>query len=123
MNGKSEWIEGGRAGQHATSGDWEVPSRCRALVRRRYFVDREPGALLMGLPADEATRQDVASLVPRAQAWHPRVTFAIQRAGAALAVKASARESELDQIYALYFTEPAAEPPAAEPPAAEPPAS
>jgi hypothetical protein len=81
-----------------------LPSRCRALVSRRYFVDREPGALLMWLPADETTRADLATLVPQAQAWHPTVRFAIRRTGAALAVKATARESDLDHLYATYFT-------------------
>jgi hypothetical protein len=91
-------------GRTYAGGAQRIPARCRALVRRRYFVDREPGALLMWLPADDATRADVASLVPRAQAWHPSVRFAVQRAGAALAVKATAREAELDHLYATYFT-------------------
>src|SRR5882724_895195 len=91
-------------GRAHVGGAQRPPARCRALVGRRYFVDREPGALLMWLPADDATRADVATLVPQAQAWHPGVRFAIQRAGAALAVKATARESDLDHLYATYFT-------------------
>lgn len=91
-------------GRTHVGGAHRLPSRCRALVRRRYFVDREPGALLMWLPADEATRADLATLVPQAQASHPTVRFAIHRTGAALAVKATARESDLDHLYATYFT-------------------
>lgn len=115
MNSGGEWMDG-RAGQHAADAAVPLPGRCRALVGRRYFVDREPGALLMWLPADEDTRRDVDTLVPRAQAWHPAVTFAVQHTGAALAVKATAREADLDHIYTLYFTEPAGPP--APPPAA-----
>jgi hypothetical protein len=91
---------------HAGGTPPHIPERCRALVRRRHFVDREPGAILMWLPADDATRADVATLVPRAQAWHPSVHFAVHQSGAAIAVKASAREADLDRIYATYFVEP-----------------
>ena len=87
-----------------------IARRCHDLVGRRYFVDREPGALLMWLPADQATRDEVAVLVPRAQAEYAGVRFAVQRSGSALAVKASAREADLDRLYATYFAEPPAQP-------------
>jgi hypothetical protein len=91
-------------GEMNSHGDvTEIARRCQDLVSRRYFVDREPGALLMWLPTDEATRDELATLIPRAQARHAGVRFAVQRTGAALAVKATAREAELDQLYATYI--------------------
>lgn len=80
------------------SGD-EVTGRFRALLDRRYFVDREAGVLLVWLDAD---RRELAEVVALVEARHPAARFSVQESGAALAVRMSAREQDLAEIEARY---------------------
>ncbi len=77
----------------------EVGERFRSLLGRRYFVDRESGVLLVWLAAD---RRELVDLVPLVEARHPAARFSVQEAGAAVAVRMSAREQDLAEIEALY---------------------
>jgi hypothetical protein len=88
-------------------------ARCAALIRRRHFVDREPGVLLMWMPTDVAIRTELAELLPLAEARHPAARFVVRQAGAALVVSVAAGEAELGEIEATYVTGPLANPRAA----------
>jgi hypothetical protein len=60
----------------------DVAERFRAVLSRRHFVDREPGVLLVWLPAN---RSELAELVPKVEARHPGTRIAVHEAGAAVA--------------------------------------
>jgi hypothetical protein len=81
----------------------DVAARFRALLGRRWFVDREAGVLLVWLAAD---RRELVELVPQVEARHPAARFSVQESGSAVAVRMSAREEDLAEIEALYVTYP-----------------
>lgn len=69
----------------------DVAERFSELLSHRLFVDHEPGSLLVWVDADLG---QVATLVRQVEARHPAARFAVQRAGAAVAVRMTAREQE-----------------------------
>jgi hypothetical protein len=83
------------------AGD-DIAERFRVLLSRRHFLDRESGVLLVWLPAD---RGELAELIGQVEARHPATRFSLQEAGAALAIRMSARDQELAEIEALYVDE------------------
>ena len=78
-----------------------MTERFTELLSRRYFVDHEPGSLLVWVDADA---EQVTTLVRQVEARHPAARFAVQRAGAAVAVRITAREQELDELESRYIT-------------------
>ena len=80
-----------------------MAARFRALLERRHFVDRETGVLLVWVPVDGAVRRELAELVPQVEARHPATRVSVQEAGAAVAVRMSAREQDLAELEALYL--------------------
>ena len=77
--------------------------RLREVVRRRHFVDREPGVLLIWLPADEPVRQELPQLARRVEARHLAARCTVLKSGAALALQVAARESDLAAIEMAYL--------------------
>ena len=77
----------------------DVADRFGELLSHRLFVDHEPGALLVWVDADS---RQVATLVRQVEARHPAARFAVQRAGAAVAIRMTAREEELAEIEGHY---------------------
>lgn len=76
--------------------------RLRAVVRRRHFVDREPGLLLIWLPASDAIRATVTELGARVQARHLTARCSVWESGAALAWQVRADEADLVAIESAY---------------------
>jgi hypothetical protein len=79
-----------------------VTARFRALLGRRHFVDREAGVLLVWVPSDGVVRRELAELVGQVEARHPAARISVQESGRAVAIRMSARESDLAEIEALY---------------------
>ena len=80
------------------TGD-DVAARFRALLDQRHFVDRESGVLLVWVPAD---RGELGALVPLVEARHPAARFSVLEAGAATAIRMTARDQDLAEIESLY---------------------
>jgi hypothetical protein len=78
----------------------EVTTRFRALLGRRYFVDREAGVLLVWVPADA---REVTPLLAQVEARHPATRIAVQESGAAVAVRITAQEQDLARLEDLYL--------------------
>ena len=81
----------------------DVTDRFSELLSRRFFVDHEPGSLLVWVDADSG---DVATLVRQIEARHPGARFTVQRAGAAVAVRITARKQELAELESRYVDGP-----------------
>jgi hypothetical protein len=77
----------------------DVDARFSELLSHRLFVDHEPGALLVWVDADS---RQVATLVHQVEARHPAARFGVQRSGAAVAVRMTAREQELADLESRY---------------------
>ena len=81
-----------------------APDRLREILRLRHFVDRESGALVIWLPSDAAVRRQLADLVPQVEARHLASRIAVHQSGAALALRITGRDSELELIEAEYLS-------------------
>ena len=77
----------------------DVANRFSELLSHRFFVDHEPGVLLVWVDADVL---QVAELVRQVEARHPAARFTVQRSGAAVAVRMTARDQELADLESRY---------------------
>jgi hypothetical protein len=77
--------------------------RLRAVVGKRHFVDREPGMLLVWLPADESVRRLVTELSPQVEARHLTARCSMRETGAALAWQVVGDEDDLRAIESAYL--------------------
>lgn len=82
------------------SSDDDAAERFRRVLGRRHFLDRESGVLLVWT---SDTHHELPGLVARIEARHPGTRFTVQRTGAAVAVRISARDEDLAAVEALYL--------------------
>ena len=80
----------------------EDEKRLRDLLRRRHFVDRESGVLLVWLAADPG---ELAEAVGQLETRHPSARFSLLESGAALAVRMAAPDHDLADIEARYVAD------------------